>query len=115
MPLPPQSIQGGYQQPSNWQKFKMGLAMGASVGAVTGVLFGSYAILKSGAPNGFINTMGQYILGSAAAFGMFMSIGSVIRSDSDLADVAYLTQKPQSMAELRARLMARHMVGSRNN
>lgn len=52
--------------------------------------------------------MGQYILGSAAAFGMFMSIGSVIRSDSLIADMPM--QNHENFAQLRADVMARHML-----
>lgn len=55
--------------------------------------------------------MGQYILGSAAFFGMFMSVGSIIRSE----DIEYSNiGKPGNFAELRARMMARHMINMEN-
>ncbi|KAH3666220.1 hypothetical protein OGAPHI_004409 [Ogataea philodendri] len=78
-----------------------------TVGVVTGLMFGGMAILRNGAPNGIMNTLGQYIAGSAATFGLFMSIGSVIRSES-AHDMTM--SRPGSMAELKAHLMARHMV-----
>ncbi|KAJ1643273.1 subunit of TIM23 translocase complex [Coemansia asiatica] len=73
-----------YHQPSIWDKAKMGLIMGGSVGACLGCLIGFYSTMKFGpGPRGYLGTIGQYALGSGASFGFFMMIGSCIRSDSD--------------------------------
>ncbi|KAJ2783134.1 subunit of TIM23 translocase complex [Coemansia javaensis] len=73
-----------YHQPSLWDKAKMGLIMGSSVGACLGCLIGFYSTMKFGpGPRGYLGTIGQYALGSGASFGFFMMIGSCIRSDDD--------------------------------
>lgn len=108
--MPPvQQVQQVQQQQSVFDKMKMGFLMGATVGAVSGFVFGGYAILTQGAPGGVMNTLGKYIGGSGAFFGMFMSIGSVIRSEDGLEMTSPYTPAG-SLAEMRARLMARHIV-----
>ncbi|KIO20454.1 hypothetical protein M407DRAFT_220651 [Tulasnella calospora MUT 4182] len=56
--------------------------MGGGVGLTIGFIFGSYSILRGGAgPRGFLATLSQYMLGSAASFAFFLSIGSIIRTE----------------------------------
>lgn len=71
------------QEPSVWQKMKIGALTGCGVGLSIGFIFGSYTVLRGGAgPRGVLPTLSQYMLSSAATFGFFLSIGSVIRNDS---------------------------------
>ncbi|GHJ85980.1 hypothetical protein NliqN6_2382 [Naganishia liquefaciens] len=82
MPPPPQTMGDG----GVWQKVKMGALMGSGVGLTIGFIFGSFSILRGGpGPRGALATLSQYMLSSAATFGFFMSIGSVIRTDSPYA------------------------------
>ncbi|KAH8908051.1 hypothetical protein BR93DRAFT_927087 [Coniochaeta sp. PMI_546] len=88
MPPPPSH---GLAGPSTFDKLKMGAMMGGSVGVIIGFIFGTVNIFRYGAgPNGIMRTLGQFMLGSGATFGFFMSIGSVIRSDSSpIVEQAY--------------------------
>jgi len=56
--------------------------MGGTVGLVVGFLFGGFNLLRYGpGPNGFVRSLGQTMVSSAAMFGFFMSIGTVIRTE----------------------------------
>ncbi|ORY34644.1 reactive mitochondrial oxygen species modulator 1-domain-containing protein [Naematelia encephala] len=82
MPPPPQTAQGG----STFDKMKMGAMMGTGVGLTIGLIFGLTSIIRAGpGPRGTVATLSQYMLSSAATFGFFLSIGSVIRSDAPYA------------------------------
>ncbi|OMJ24667.1 Protein MGR2 [Smittium culicis] len=70
-------------EPSVFDKLKMGFMMGGTVGACLGTLIGIYSTMKVGpGPRGYLASIGKYALGSGATFGFFMSIGSVIRTES---------------------------------
>ena len=70
-------------EPSTFEKMKMGAAMGGTVGLCIGFVFGSISLMRFGAGNKSpISMLSQYMIGSAASFGFFMSIGSVVRSEN---------------------------------
>ncbi|KAI0119820.1 reactive mitochondrial oxygen species modulator 1-domain-containing protein [Daldinia grandis] len=105
--MPPVPTTRGPQGPSTVDKLKMGAMMGGTVGVIIGFIFGTLHPHTSSSPrlsgiygpdmwcigtvnifrygaghNGIMRTLGQYMLGSGATFGFFMSIGSVIRTDA---------------------------------
>ncbi|KAK5109566.1 hypothetical protein LTR62_006917 [Meristemomyces frigidus] len=81
--MPPVAAAGGMSGQSTLDKAKMGGMMGGTVGLIIGFIFGATNIIRYGpGPNGMMRTLGQYMLGSAATFGFFMSIGTTIRTDS---------------------------------
>jgi hypothetical protein len=104
MPPPPPTHHG--EGPTVLQKMKMGALMGGGVGLTIGFIFGSYSILRQGAgPRGFLATLSQYMLSSAATFSFFLAIGSVIRSDSILPpylEAAHKQLAPAIMVHSRA-------------
>ncbi|TQS37100.1 hypothetical protein Golomagni_02436 [Golovinomyces magnicellulatus] len=106
MPVPVASNMSG---PSIFDKFKMGAMMGSSehkkpsnkcfpwvlslasylasfldtLWILWLTLKGSVNIIRFGAgSNGIMRTLGNYMLGSGATFGFFMSIGSMVRTDT---------------------------------
>ncbi|CAF9930855.1 MAG: subunit of TIM23 translocase complex [Heterodermia speciosa] len=99
-PMPAGTTAGGsgVRGPSAFDKWKMGAMLGGTVGLVMGFIFGGFNIMRYGAgPNGPMRTLGQYMLGSGATFGFFMSIGSVIRTEgrSPLIDEMYARARRQ--------------------
>ncbi|KAL1975540.1 hypothetical protein VTN31DRAFT_3932 [Thermomyces dupontii] len=80
--MPPVAVSPQGHGPSTWDKMKMGALMGGTVGAIMGFIGGVAVIFRHGAgPNGILRTLGNYMMGSGATFGLFMSIGSVIRTE----------------------------------
>ncbi|KAJ9641462.1 subunit of TIM23 translocase complex [Coniosporium apollinis] len=104
MPVP---VGGGMTGPSTFDKLKMGAMMGGSVGLIIGFIFGATNIIRFGpGPNGMLRTLGQYMLGSAATFGFFMSIGTTIRTESSPMAMEAFAQVHRS--QRRPIVMPRH-------
>jgi len=99
------------QGPSTFDKMKIGALTGAGVGLTIGFIFGSYSIMRGGAgPRGALSTLSQYMLSSAATFGFFLSIVSVIRNDTNQLEhvrQAYssplIRSRGEGLAQLRAK------------
>ncbi|KAI9269840.1 hypothetical protein BY458DRAFT_510585 [Sporodiniella umbellata] len=72
-------------EPSAFEKAKLGALMGGTVGLCIGFVFGSVSLIRFGSGNKSpVSLLSQYMMGSAASFGFFMSIGSVVRSEPRL-------------------------------
>lgn len=76
-------VQQAPPQQSVLSKLGMGAIMGSLVGATIGFIGGGFQILRAGpGPRGAMATLAQYMISSGATFGFFMSIGTVIRTES---------------------------------
>ncbi|KAJ5989328.1 hypothetical protein N7481_004538 [Penicillium waksmanii] len=82
---------GGAAGPSTFDKMKMGGLMGSTVGGIMGFIIGTVTIFQYGAgPNGVMRTLGKYMLGSGATFG-------VIRTDGPRNDAWLRARGPPMM------------------
>ncbi|KPI44007.1 Protein MGR2 [Cyphellophora attinorum] len=87
MPPMPASAQQ-HRGPHWFDKMKMGALMGTTVGGIMGFIYGTVTIFQYGAGQaGVMRTLGKFMVGSGAMFGLFMGIGSIIRNES--APVAF--------------------------
>ncbi|KAK9717296.1 subunit of TIM23 translocase complex [Basidiobolus ranarum] len=72
---------------SRFERAKNGALMGGTIGLCIGLVFGTVTLLRYGpGRNGYVQTLGRYMVSSAATFGFFMSVGSVVRSDGTMVD-----------------------------
>ncbi|XP_076167092.1 reactive oxygen species modulator 1 [Ptiloglossa arizonensis] len=75
-------VPGGmyHQNPSCWNRMKVGFTMGFCVGMVSGALFGGFSALRYGVRGrDLINYVGKMMLQGGGTFGTFMAIGTGIR------------------------------------
>ncbi|PHH55141.1 Protein MGR2 [Ceratocystis fimbriata CBS 114723] len=94
----------GQVGPSIQDKMVMGAITGGSVGAILGFLYGTLHIFRYGAgSSGIMRTLGQYMAGSGATFGFFMSVGSVVRSDTHTSELTQAYMRAQRQPYLVAR------------
>lgn len=111
--------------PSILNKMGMGAAMGGAVGLTLGFLFGSFSIISRGpGPRGPLNTLATYMASSGGTFAFFMSIGSVIRTETEgsyphssrplsISNNWPPHWHPQSLAQLSSSAAAHHESSSR--
>lgn len=89
MPAPAPPLVHGAEEMSTLQKLKMGAITGSLVGMSIGFIFGTFSVMTRGAgPNGALSQISQTMLASGATFGLFMSVGTVIRTEGRLLEPA---------------------------
>ena len=77
MPIP---AGGGAQGPSCSRRMMMGFAMGACVGAASGLIFGGITAFRYGVRGReLFNQLGQVMAQGGGTFGTFMAIGTAVR------------------------------------
>lgn len=82
--MPPVTqIPQGRRGPTWMDKMKMGMLMGGTVGSIMGFIYGTVTIFQYGAGQlGVMRMLGKYMVASGSMFGLFMGVGSIIRTDS---------------------------------
>lgn len=89
----------------------MGAMTGTLVGLSIGFIGGGLQILRAGpGPRGVLGTFSQFMLPSAATFGFFMSIGTVLRTEG-LESNPYLSSAQRAAAlQQQQRMRQAHTV-----
>lgn len=78
--MPAMMPQGGGQQPTCFDRIKMGFAMGLCVGMASGAIFGGFSALRYGLRGReLISQVGTVMIQGGGTFGTFMAIGTGIR------------------------------------
>ncbi|KAI6191607.1 Protein MGR2-like protein [Aphelenchoides bicaudatus] len=80
MPVPQGYQVAGGQGPTCVQKLKMGFAMGAVIGASTGVLLGGFSVFRMGLRGKeAFRQVGKIAAQSGGSFGIFMMVAQGLR------------------------------------
>ncbi|XP_052862326.1 reactive oxygen species modulator 1 [Anopheles cruzii] len=80
MPAVPGNVYNQNQQPSCFDRMKMGFTIGFCVGMASGALFGGFSALRYGLRGReLINNVGKVMVQGGGTFGTFMAIGTGIR------------------------------------
>ncbi|KAI9224089.1 reactive mitochondrial oxygen species modulator 1-domain-containing protein [Blastocladiella britannica] len=84
-----------HQGPTIADKLKMGALMGTGVGLGLGFILGNISYLMYGARGkGYLGTLSNAMTTSGVSFGLFMMIGSVVRSDADASRPLLASRAP---------------------